>query len=169
MADCGCIKENYDFTLNSLDSKTLVYQDMSIWMDGDEFSIPSSYSVSIKEPQRTEGTLLNLSTQNQSALTSKNLSGSTELCPLPDGVYCFTVSNCGTTFTRTKAVLYSLECCLQSFKAGAISDEDFEKARKLELYLEAVRINTDLGKTQKASEFFDRARRELSNLNCNCK
>lgn len=169
MTDCGCVKENFDFTLHSLDSNTLVYQDMSVWMEGDEFSIPDNYNVSILAPSKGEGNDVTLSVNSQTSITSKNLFGSSELTSLPDGIYCFTLENCGTKFQRSKAVLYSLECCLQSFKASANTDKDFDRIRKLELYLDSVRINTELGKTQKALEFYDRAKRELSNLNCNCK
>ena len=167
MADCGCIKENYDFTLKSMDSKTLVYQDMSTWMEGAEFSTPDKYSVSVQMPGKTTGELLDLSIFSQSAIRSENFGSSSHA--LPDGIYCFTLSNCGTTFTRTKAVLYSLECCLQSAKAAMKDDKDLEKIIKMEFYLDSIRINADLGKVQKAQEYFDLAKKELSNLNCNCK
>lgn len=176
-AVCGCIKKDYNFALSSMDSKTLLYQDLSIWMQGPQFTIPETYVVGITLPTMKEPVYVRLSTQNISMLTSVELMNTTTPQDLPDGIYCFIVDEnsskegyCGTSFMRTRAVTQGLECCRDSILAMAPSSPQSipDTIQLLDFYIDATKVNAELGKDLKAQEFYQLAKDLCKQWNCDC-
>lgn len=160
--DCGCIKGHYDFRLSSTSNKELLYQDLSIWMpEEDGYTVPETYDVTVKTPTNIEFTATVFTT------------GVTKISPdsvgtFLDGIYCFATTSCGQYFPRNKAYIPTLECCLADLIAKAKTKEDFDVTQDLKFYIDSIYINAELGKPQKANEFFELVEEKMEQLNCNC-
>lgn len=152
--DCSCIRNNYDFLIKSIECDKILYTDLSDWMDDERYIDPETYTVQIKHP--------NNSTTSEEVKAKGETKLSLDAC-LTDGVYCFTTESCGVKYTRHVAIIPSLECSLDKFIA---STDDFNKVYTLKSYIESIKVNARMGKPQKASELFDIAKKELSNINC---
>lgn len=164
---CNCIKGNYDCILGSPDSSTLSYQDNSVWMTAESYEVPDQYMVDITIPGSSQPVSISVKTDFQNLIRPEDLGIGAKT--LTDGIYQFQVSNCGTSYTRFKAVTAELECGLQKYIAGLQPDDSFDLAYKIDMLIKASHVNAQLGKTMLAQEFFKLAERELNQLNCECK
>jgi hypothetical protein len=165
--ECTCIKGNYNFKFDYLDCKNLIYQDMSDWMAETNYSIPETYQVEITVPGFTKPVSLNLKTKCLNKITSLELQGTSDMY-LPEGIYCFRVTNCGTTYTRSAANICRLECKWQHMVEQMKDTDDLVKVNQIRFYLDQVLFNALSDKTSKATFFFNLAERELSCIKCNC-
>ena len=44
-APCSCIKGKYDFYINEINCDKILYEDLSLWMEGDNYTIPEKYEI----------------------------------------------------------------------------------------------------------------------------
>ena len=55
---CGCIKGKYDFYINEINCDKILYQDLSLWMEGENYVVPDTYEVEFYSLSGGEKTLI---------------------------------------------------------------------------------------------------------------
>ena len=159
--ECSCIRGNFNFYVEALDKETIIYQDLSDWMDEENYEDPVSYDVTIIPPTKTKGVTLSLLVGSTNRLTSQELG-----CFL-DGIYCFKVTSCGVEYIRSKAIFPYLECCVK--QAWATLYEQFEdQIREVEKHLKLAKINAEHNNVKLASKNLAVAKKLLENIKCDC-
>lgn len=164
--ECSCIKGNYDFILQSKDCSRLTYQDISDWMIEDYYAIPDTYTVNILIPGRKEGLDVAVNTNGVTVLTPEDL-GLKSKC-IVDGVYCFTIDNCGTVYKKSVAVTYQVQCCLDNLVVKSSTKRDLETIQQLQMMLDGVHINAKFGNIIDAHKQLAFIQTSLESLDCNC-
>lgn len=69
---CGCIKNTYNAYLGSNGCKELIYEDESVWMQEDGYTIPDTYIVTITTPSNAKVDL-ELGVGRRNRITSADL------------------------------------------------------------------------------------------------
>lgn len=156
--NCKCIKGNYDFNFSYKGCSTLIYQDLSTWVDNDK---PESYEVQVKAPGFSLEQTITVRGEGQTIIDTKNWG---------DGIFCFKVDNCGTLYTKNHINLCKLYCQLDHMvKQADLNDEkDFEEISHIQFLLDSAYLNARDNKLNKALEFFNLATKKLSCQKCNC-
>jgi hypothetical protein len=164
---CSCIVKGYfNFHLSSITNEALIYEDASVWATGEDYVFPTTYSLDIKTPVGAIYTVeVNASGKNRIDSTTLGLGANLTFM---DGIYCFTLENCGKIYSKSKAYTPNSECCILNLLSRAKTDIDFEIIQRLSFYLKSVHINSELKKEELATEFFQKLQKEFQLLNCNC-
>jgi hypothetical protein len=158
---CGCIKGNYSFYVEALDKDTLIYQDLSEWMEGDSYEFPTTYEVTIIPPASATGTTLELLVSSTNKITSEHIGA------ILDGIYCFKVESCGVEYKRSIALFPWIECCVK--QAWATLDQSYaDQIREIERQLKLSKINSELNNVKFANSNLKIAKKLLENLKCDC-
>lgn len=167
--ECSCIRgsgQKFDFYLELLDCDTIVFTDLSNWMEEDYYTIPESYPMTIKFPNGT-------SKQVNFIPKGSTILRSSDLGVFLDGIYCFTVESCGYTYSRNDAILCSLECKLDTLTASLDINSNLGNYSKnlnliqtINIYLDSIKTNAKLGKINLASKYFEISKRELEKVEC---
>ena len=152
---CSCIKNNYNFFLSEISCEHILYNDLSVWMEGDNYTTPSTYTVSIGTDAD------NLKDYEVSTR------GVTEL-KLKDGVYIFKVTSCQNTYTRWRAVTAKLQCCLDIYTVSE-QNPDLEKVKEAQRLLEGAKLYAIYNKPTQANDYYKMAKKLIESLNCDCK
>lgn len=159
--DCSCIRSNYNFYTEAIDKKTIIYQDLSDWMDEEGYVIPYEYEVNITPPTSSTPKPVIMRVGEINRLTSK------ELGAIKDGIYCFEVSSCGYSYARSKAIFPHLECCVKQAWA-TLGIEWQESIEEIENHIKLASINAELNNVQLASKELKIAKKLLENIKCDC-
>ena len=164
--NCSCIKGNYDFILQSKDCSRLTYQDLSDWMIEDYYNIPDTYNVDVLIPGRKSSINIPVNTNGVTVITPETL-GLKSKC-IVDGVYCFTVENCGTVYKKSIAVTYQSQCCLDNLVITASTKRDLDTVKYLQMMLDGVHINAKFDNIEEAHKQLSFIVTSLESLDCNC-
>jgi hypothetical protein len=167
--NCACIRgtgRKFDFYLELLDCDTLVFTDLSNWMEEDYYVVPEEYPMEIKFPNGTKKTV-NFKPQGATVFTSESLG----VPCLFDGIYCFTVESCGYTYSRNDAIVCSLECKLDTLvhqmdTSLVYGKESLSKIERITVYIDSFKSNARLGKINKATKLYKILSRELEGIDC---
>lgn len=167
--NCACIRgtgRKFDFYLELLDCDTLVFTDLSNWMDEEYYTIPEEYPMTITLPNGSKKDVM-FKPKSSTIITSSELGSG---CLL-DGVYCFTVSSCGYTYSRNRGITCSLECKLDTLTSKLDTSVVYSKALmdkilRLSLYIESFKINAEIGKINQATSIFKVLSKELEDVDC---
>ncbi len=167
--NCACIRgtgRKFDFYLELLDCDTLVFTDLSNWMDEDYYEIPEEYPMTITFPNGTKKQV-NFKPKSTTIFTSGELG----IGCILDGVYCFTVESCGYTYSRNDGVVCSLQCKLDTLTSSmdispTYGKELLSKIETLSVYMKAFQSNARLGKINKAVSLFKILSKELEGVDC---
>lgn len=162
---CSCIKGDYNFLLTSLDCETILYQDLSEWMEAEDREVPDTYEVSVDLPGK-KSAIVNVAAQGYTKLTPASFNLDTR--SLPDGIYCFTTTSCGITYKRWKAITCALECCLTDLIANTPPNGDFSQIFKIENAIKSIHIEAEKQNLSRAQEHLATATLLLKSYNCNC-
>lgn len=170
MPDCSCIKGDYNFVFEALDCKTYIYRDMSMWMNEEYYTLPDTYEVGIQIPGCKETVSLDLKISDINKITSKDLgfNRSEDKLYLPDGIYCFKVTNCGVVYQRTKAITCTLDCKIQFLASNAETDKDYEFIERSKSLINSVHAKAELGKLNQAQALYRMAVKQLDCVDCKC-
>lgn len=161
MAECSCIRGNYNFYTEALDKDTIVYQDLSDWMEEEGYDSPTEYVVTITPPLSTQSVAVTMK------VGEMNRIGSDEIGTVRDGVYCFETTSCGEYYTRTHAIFPYMECCVK--KAWAtLGIEWHGRILEVEYHLKLASIQAELQNIQLASNELKVASKLLENIKCDC-
>lgn len=160
---CSCIKGNFNFYINEINCDKILYQDASLWMEGENYTIPSSYELSF----------YNLDTAAESVLVGKiQVSGlgitdiSKSLPSLKDGIYEIETSSCQNTYKKWIAIMPKLQCCLDRYLASEQYDKN--KHKEAQRLLDGARTTASFNQPKKAIEFYKMAKKLIDALKCDC-
>lgn len=156
---CSCIKGNYNVWVDVIDRKTLLYQDISDWMDESRYDLPENYFVKITPPGKDSGGLLKLNVSGINKLTEK------EIGPLEDGIWCFQTDSCGVNYKRSVGIYYKIECCLK--KAFATTDK-YDQLKEVEKYLDLTKAAVSINNFSQAEEYLEITQDKLERIKCDC-
>lgn len=159
--DCSCIGGNYNFHAEAIDKKTLIYQDLSNWMDEKGYVYPTQYDIDITPPASSVAKTVTLYVGQINRITSE------EIGSIKDGIYCFEIDNCGTKYKRSKAIFPYLACCVKQAWA-TLGIEWQESIEEIENHLKLASINAELNNVQLASKELKIAKKLLENVKCDC-
>ncbi len=159
--DCSCLRGELSLNVKPLNCEALRLTDLSEWMNEDGYIVPTSYPITITDPT---GIVIDASF----IPTSENILSKETLGTLKDGIYCFSVDNCGTIYTFQVAITCNLECRLVSLYSKAEEDEDFDLITKIERNISFIRANAKFNNVDKAKYWYDVTRRILDNHECDC-
>jgi hypothetical protein len=159
--NCSCIQGNYGYHVEAIDKDTIIYQDLSEWVEGVGYELPESYILNVTTPGSSTPTPIDVSVSNTNRIPGNQLSG---IC---DGVYCFQTTSCGITYSKFSAIFPNLDCCVK--QAWATLDSRFdEQIREIESQLKRAKINAELDNPTDASNNLKIAKKLLENLKCDC-
>lgn len=162
MTQCSCIKKNFNFHFEALNTKTALFQDFSDWMSGEHYVKPERYTVEIKLPNRKGFKKKEVDALSFNKITSEDFGYSS--C-LPDGVYTFKTESCGNVYTRYKAITPDLECRVQCMLAKGI---DPLKVATLSAQIKSIHYNAELDKIIEADKLYKLVKREIDLIECDC-
>ena len=158
---CNCIKGFYNCTVKAVDLETIIYQDLSIWMEDANYQVPQEYTVKVSFPGRSEKVAFTANTKCSVSIP-KDVLG----CLL-DGIYCFEVESCGVTYNKNVAIFPNLRCCLKQAKIEKW-EEYKDEIRDIDAIIESVEASSSIGSFQTAAEGLKIAKAMLDNLHCDC-
>ena len=167
--NCACIRgtgQKFDFYLDLLDCDTLVFTDLSNWMEEDYYEIPEEYPMTITFPNGSKKTV-NFKPKSSTIFRSSDLGVG---CIL-DGIYCFSVESCGYEYHRNDGIVCSLECKLATLSGqidiSLVYGKDLlERVERLSTYMDAFKTCARQGKINKATSLFKILARELASVDC---
>lgn len=163
--DCSCIKGKFDIILDSLNSKTLLYQDISEWMSGARYQLPETYTVQVKSPHSKEFFDVEVPTKGYKTLTAKDLGIGSDGSCLQEGIYSFKTVSCGESYLLYKAITPDLECRLRCMLTQGI---DPMRVAELTTQLKSVAYNAERDLIKEANSILKIVKREIDLVECNC-
>lgn len=159
MSTCSCIKGHFDFYINEIACDKILYKDLSLWMQGDNYIIPKQYDIDILDAGSGE----QVKTIQVSGLDVIDIS---KLFSFKDGIYEIHTSSCDNKYKRWVAILPKLQCCLDRYFASEDYEQDkHEEAQRL---LDGARQTALFNQPRESVEFYKLAKKKIDNLNCNC-
>ena len=165
---CSCIKgtdSKFDFTLESLDCQTLVFTDLSSWMDDENYIIPEQHLITVVLPNSVERQI-NIKPRSNTVIKGEDLG--VGKC-IPDGIYCISIESCGIKYTRNASVTCQIECKIDELvKRLSKGEIDIERVTELRSDLEIIKSSIKIGQPKKAIDYHEILQTKLDNLNCEC-
>lgn len=169
---CNCIKNNnYNFYLDNINCKTLVYKDTSEWVE-----YPETHSIKVVVPGSTVEHILYIT--GDTLFIYPESIGLPENVNLPDGIYTFILEMCDKKFTKKEVVLCKVKCKIYNLLASSDltckDDRDkkelLDKLNEYKIIYEAIIANAKCCKWNKAKELLEYLNKKLTgyNENCNC-
>lgn len=159
---CACIKGVYDFQVSAPNCDTILYQDLSDWMEGEHYLLDKQYDLQVLRP----GAKYPVVIENVPSGTSLRLDEDQLGFKIIDGIYCFTVESCGKTYIRRAGIFPNLECC---FKRAKIDKPDrLMEISEIELLFQSVHRAIELQDVQLAKHTLNVVEKQLRNLKCDC-
>lgn len=159
--DCSCIKGESSFYIRfePLSPTTLLFQDLSDWIEHPNYRLPETDVITIQPPDGTE-VPITVNFQKVNKITAKELYGRNG--EVPDGIYCIKYMNCGYMYKRYKPILRKLECCMDvMFMINADIEE-------LEELVKHIRIAAEHGDGSTANTLYKKALSITKLNNCHC-
>jgi len=177
MQKYSCIQDNsYNFTIDYRKDH-LLYTDHSVWVNStNSNSLNSSYKLKIYNGESFKEFK---AIPNQSILipytelpTNKDLNSNSN-CNF-DGVYKFQLIACQDSqiMERTEAILKSVYTVYGEIVKSAIncanSEDEFQEACRILMYLQAIKIYAKENNTSKAQEYYSTLIKIFKKINCKC-
>ncbi len=159
--DCSCIKGKFDFYISEIACDKILYQDLSVWMSGENYAIPETYDIEVYSLEDGVKSLV-----NKISVSSLGITDISKLLPIYDAVYEIKTISCQNTYIKWAAVLPKLQCCLDKYMA---SDEyDMYKHREAERLLNGSRTSALFNQPKQAVEYYKMGKSLIDKLNCDC-
>ena len=159
---CGCIKKRFDIHIDSVDCKTLILEDESLWMSQPGNVKPDTYDVTISIPSRNQSKTITLNTNKRNKLTSVDLFGDLESECLADDIYCFEVESCGISYKISRA----FTCNIRGKIDALFAKEEFDLIVELERDLQSIHSSVRSGMIDTANSMFDLLNDKLDKYDC---
>jgi len=161
--NCSCIKGKFDFYINEVNCDKILYQDLSLWMSGDNYKVPNFYEVEIYDLDK-DGCATTLIKKIE--VCTIGVTDISKLVQLSDGVYELRVKSCQNTYKRWTAIVAKLQCCLDKYLA---SDEyDVDKYQEADRLLNGARTTASFDQPKESLAFYKKAKKLIDKLNCDC-
>lgn len=165
-APFNCIKGNYDFKWEAVDRSNVIYEDLSDWMVAPGYELPEYFDIDVLKPGHSGFSTITVKAGGTTRITPQDLDSNAAY--LSDGIYTLSVTNCGTTYTRTAALTAHLDCMLDRYRSTLTIDDDFQDLLNIETLIGMVHTNARLKKTKSAMFYYQEAQRAIQRLNCDC-
>ena len=162
MASCACIKGNYLFSTEAIDSNNLLYTDLSDWMEGENYASPGPYSIMVIPPGKISPVTIQVDAQTTTKITNADLGG----C-LVDGIYCFETFSCGVNYKRFVGIFPKLYCCIKKARA-TLPEKLLDKLDEVDREFKSLLVNIELQNSETAKRNYRIITKLLENLNCDC-
>lgn len=161
ISNCHCVEDGaYDFTLETRGCKSLVYRDLSKWVNQGSYVTPDIVEIEITFPDFLKVRKVAVSTNAATPIIES------EEC-LVDGIYMFTLISCkAQKFVQYRAVLCQLRCRLGCLRAERPTDT--ELISEIDLYLQAAEFEAERNNGNQANMFYLRAKKLLDLYECKC-
>lgn len=159
MSECACVSGVYDFFVKPIGDNKLIYKDASNWMSEDNYQKADKYSLDIIPPGTSKKTTVEINVQTDNIISVFD--------KLKDGVWCFSILNCGTNYIKSVALFPNLRCCIKQAWATLDIDKQ-DKIREVESYLNSAATNAEFNNVKAAAQNLDIAEKLLKNLKCDC-
>lgn len=174
---CGCIAGRFDFTFGVRGEDHFIYQDLSVWEEGEGYQIPPYYTVRVKSPTAKDYKDIQVRTGG-SFLIDKAELGVTGC--IPDGVYCFRVESgvdcssvgCGLQYDAYRMLTTLIECRLMKSQVyymdgkGEIPSEKSGSLDLIDMKIESSKFQAEIGNFSMAQDEYKVANKMLDILNC---
>lgn len=147
-------------TILGSDHKNILYQDMSEWMEGDHYLYPEAYTITVTAPGKSSGVAVPVMVKSSTRITKEDLGFA--VC---DGIYTFSVYNCGTQYTLQRGIYPELECCINK---ALIQYEGQEEVLEIDKKFAQMLAKIEIGDTQDVDFTLEYIKRTLDNLKCDC-
>lgn len=148
---CACIRY-FDFDITEPTCKSIIYIDRS------SFQGSGGYTLTLIHP---DGTKSNYEVSNIPLHIDLGT------C-VPAGVYEFTTSTCGETFSKKFPILCSLECGYLKASAKLGRGIEIESLRSIRERIDRIRELVSYGDIDSAVELTQSVERDLKKINCSC-
>lgn len=159
---CSCIKGKYDFYINEINCDKILYEDLSLWMEGGNYTIPTSYEIEIYNLDSAGGNTL----LKKIEVGGLGITDISRLLFLKDGIYEIKTISCQNTYKRWVAIMPKLQCCLDKYLA---SDEyDKTKHQEAQRLMDGARTTAMFNQPKKSIEFYKMAKKLIDVLKCDC-
>lgn len=155
---CSCIRDTFLLHVSSPQKNVVLIHDLSNWVVEDGFVYPDFYLLKIRHPNDAEETI---------KVSPKNGFIFNVDCPI-DGVYEFTLDNCGVTYTQKELITSKIECSLDIALVKVQNDRDLELIKNIQDDLMVARAAAGIGNYESANKILDLAKQKLKNLSCDC-
>lgn len=164
MTQCSCIKKNFNFHFESLNTKVAMFQDFSDWMTDDHYIKPDRYTIQIKPPNSTKFYEKEVDAISYNKITSEDIGYPRGVC-LPEGIYVIKTESCGNVYMRYKALTPDLECRLSCALVSGIPPLTIAE---LDVLIKSIHYNVEIDKSIEASKLLKTVKREIDLLECDC-
>lgn len=164
---CSCISGNsWNYNIQIIDTKTLLYSDFSKWNEEEPYILPSSHEV--KFTINGKVATIEVAPKGHTIITSKDL-GFGNSC-IEDSIVCIEAYSCKSCnddtwgekkFTKQEAILPQSKCKVDNLRATGS-----DKANKMSSKLKQIEGVSKIGQTSKAADLYKIFSRELEKLNC---
>lgn len=167
---CNCIKNNdYNFYLDNINCRKLIYKDLSDWVE-----MPESYTLKVIVPGSTVE--YSLSITGDTLIIEAADIGLPPNVNLPDGIYTFIVEMCDKRFEKKEIVLCKLKCKLYNMlstmdltcKDTRDKKDMIDKLSEYDILFNAIIANAKCCKWLKVKELTDYLNKKLYSANENC-
>ena len=166
MPNCSCVKGNFDVIIDYLGCDKLIIEDMSEWMDESYYTKPESYTLEILTPNRPKVYEVVVYTDKRNKFTPTDLGiGGLNF---NDGIYCFTLKNCGNTYKRNKLISCAIDCCIEDAVSKVSNNEEILLLDQIRMLLDSAKINVEISNLTKSKEQYKMVTKLLKRLNCSC-
>jgi hypothetical protein len=156
---CSCIRSTFSLFVSSPSKGVVLIHDLSDWVVEEGFVFPNIYNLETLFPDgRVE--LVEVSPKNGYTLSVDT--------PV-DGIYEFTLNNCGVIYTQKELILSGVRCSLDIAITKAVKKSDFDSIRDIEDDIFVAKSAATLGNYQSAKKILQTINLKLNNLSCDCK
>jgi hypothetical protein len=155
---CSCIGENFLLHISSPNREVILIHDLSDWVIEDGFVFPDFYLLNILHPDgRTE--VVEVSPENGFLIPSKDF---------VDGVYEFSLDNCGVLYTQKELLIPNMECSLDLAIIEKDNDRDLALIQDIFDDLFVAKSSANIGNYTAANSILSMAKDKLTNISCDC-
>lgn len=159
MQKCSCIrKDGFLFDSSERDSSSFTYCDLSDWASGDPYPEPTTYEVTIVQPNDRESQVT-VNAKGNTIITAEDLGRD---CLL-DGIYCVKTESCGIKYLRYMGLFPSLTCAIAKILA---TQEKYNEAGEITNLIESAKTAISDGNINKAKSLYNTAKDIIQSLNC---
>ena len=151
---CSCIGENFSLILSVPNSEVVVIHDLSDWVVEEGFVFPDFYVLDVLYPNK-ETKKIEVSPKYGYTIP---LNG--------DGIYEFSLNNCGVMYTQKRLILSDLECRLD--QAILEVEDELPKIKDIFDDLYVAKAAAEIGNYSTAINILNKAEQKLENISCNC-
>ena len=155
---CSCIRDSFLLHVNSPAKESVLIHDLSNWVDEDGFAVPDFYLLKVKFPN----------SQEKEIEVSPSTGVVVDKSEYGDGIYEFTLDNCGVVYTQKELITSKVECSLDIALVKAKNKKDYESIYDIRDDISVAKATAALGNYETANKIIELVKQKLQNLDCNC-